>query len=156
MRNFSLIYVAAFLLSAMGVWGCSQQKTSAISAKVTELETHYAKLEDENRSLQVHHDQHRKKLTQIENQRNAFAADKSVLEQEKAELAKQLEQISRDRATLVKQVAQRTQERDTAQSNLMQFGKDLQALAGRVEAAVNTNSPSPNAAIIPASRSKTE
>lgn len=156
MRNISPVYVGVFLLSAIGVWGCSQQKTGAISAKVTELEARYAKLEDEHRTLQTHHDQHRKKLTQIENQRNAFESQNNALEKEKSELAKQVDQFVSELDRLNKLLAQRTQERDSAQLNLMQFSKDLQALAGRVEAALNNNSPNPNAAIIPASRSKIE
>ena len=145
MRNISPIYVALFLLSAMGVWGCSQQKTGAISAKINELETRYSKLEEDYRTLQFNHGQHQKKLIQIEEQRN-------VLEQEKTDLSQQLNTVKTEREALRKQISQRTQERDVAQTNLIQFSKDLQALASRVETALNNNSPSPNASIIPASR----
>ncbi len=48
--------------------------------------------------------------------------------------------------------AERTTERDTAQTNLAQFNRDLQALAGRIEAAVNNSQSSPTTPIIPASR----
>ena len=145
MKNISPVSVAVFLLCVMGVWGCSQQKTGAISAKITELETRYGKLEEDYRTLQTSHEQHRKKLTQIEAQRHA-------LEQEKTELNSQLDNVRIERETLSKQVALRTQERDLAQTNLTQFSKELQALAGRVETALNSNSSSPNASIIPASR----
>lgn len=145
MRNLSPVYLALFLLCAMGAWGCSQQKTGAISAKINDLETRYTKLEEDYRTLQQTHDQHRKRLTQIESQRVA-------LEQEKNELNKLLEAGNGERETLRNQVALRTQERDSAQGNLLQFSKDLQALAGRVETALNGNSSSPNATIIPASR----
>lgn len=145
MKYFNPAYVAVFLLCAIGAWGCSQQRTGAISAKITELESRYAKLEEEHHTLQSNYDDHRKKLNQIESQRSA-------LEQEKTELGKQVDQISVERETLRKQIAQRTQERDAAQSNLLQFSKDLQALAGRVESALNNNPPGPNAPIIPASR----
>ena len=149
MKNFSAVSIGVFLLCAFGLWGCGQQKTGAITAKINELETRYTKLEEDYRTLQANHDQHRKKLSQIEAERNA-------LESEKTELSNQLQKVSTERETLRRQVSQRTQERDVAQTNLMQFSKDLQALASRVETALNNNSPSPNAAIIPASRSKTE
>ncbi len=145
MRHISPIYVAVFLLSVVGVWGCSQQKTGAISTKISELESRYAKLEEDYRTLQYNHGQHQKKLTQLEAQRLA-------LEQEKTELNGQLTNVKSERETLRKQIAQRTQERDVAQTNLMQFSKELQALATRVETALNANIPAPNTSIIPASR----
>jgi chromosome segregation ATPase len=145
MKNFNPVYVALFLLCAMGAWGCSQQKTGAITAKIADLESRYAKLEEDYRTLQHTHDQHRKRLTQIESQR-------VLLEKEKTDLNQQLTNVTSERETLRTQVGQRTQERDTAQANLLQFSKDLQALAGRVESALNNNSPSPNAAIVPVSR----
>lgn len=145
MRSINPTFIAVFLLCAMGVWGCGQQKTGAIGAKISELETRYAKLEEDYRVLQSNHDQHRKKLSQIEGQRSA-------LQQEKTELNNQLDKLAAEHVTLRKQVLQRTQERDTAQTNLLQFGKELQALAGRIESAVNTNSPGSNATITPAAR----
>src|ERR1700722_13012785 len=145
MKNFTPVFVAVFLLSALGVWGCSQQKTGTISAKISELETRYTKLEEDYRTLQSTHDQHRKRIGQLEAQR-------TTLEAEKTDLSKQLETTAAQREALRNQVTERTRERDTAQTNLMQFSKDLQALAGRVESAVNSNSPSPTATIVPASR----
>ena len=149
MKKFNPVYIAVFLFCAMGAWGCSQQKTGAISAKINELETRYTKLEEDYRTLQHTHDQHRKRLTQLE-------AQHAVLEAERTELNKQLETVNTERDTLKNQVAQRTQERDTAQTNLTQFSKDLQALVGRVESALNSNSPGANASIIPASRGPSE
>lgn len=145
MRHISPIYVALFLLAAMGVWGCGQQKTGAISAKINELESRYAKLEEDYHTLQASHTQHQKKLAQVEEQRGA-------LENDKSELNRQLTSVKAEREVLKKQVSQRTQERDVAQTNLMQFSKDLQALASRVETALNGNAPTPNTTIIPASR----
>jgi SMC interacting uncharacterized protein involved in chromosome segregation len=145
MKNYTPVFVAVFLLSALSVWGCSQQKAGTISAKISELESRYTKLEEDYRTLQSTHDQHRKRLTQLEVQRTA-------LETEKADLSKQLDKTTAQRESLRKQVGDRTRERDTAQANLMQFSKDLQALAGRVESAVNNNSQSTSATIVPASR----
>jgi hypothetical protein len=67
-------------------------------------------------------------------------------------LTKTVENATGESEALRKQMSQRTAERDTAQANLSQFNKDLQALASRVEAAMNENSVNPNKAIIPASR----
>jgi SMC interacting uncharacterized protein involved in chromosome segregation len=145
MKNITAVSAGVFLLCAMGLWGCGQQKSGVISAKISELESRYAKLEEDYRTLQSNHDQHRKKLTQIEAQRN-------TLEAEKTDLSKQLDDVKIERESLRKQVSQRTQERDVAQTNLMQFSKDLQTLASRMESALNGNTPTPNASIIPASR----
>jgi SMC interacting uncharacterized protein involved in chromosome segregation len=144
MKNIKPVSVAVFLLCAMGLWGCGQQK-SAPNARLGELEARFAKLEEDYRTLQSNFDQQRKKLTQAEAQRNALNA-------EKTELAQQLDAVKAERETLSKQVSQRTQERDAAQTNLLQFSKDLQALAARVETSLNTDTPTPNASIIPASR----
>jgi chromosome segregation ATPase len=97
--------------------------------------------------LQAANEQGRKRLGQMETQR-------TTLEQQKNDLAKQLEDHSGEREELRKQVSQRTTERDAAQTHLMQFSKELQALAGRIESAVNTSPPNPNVAIVPASRRK--
>ena len=144
MRSFKPIAVVGLLLCGMSLWGCNQQKTGTISNKIRELESRHAKLEEDYRTLQAANEQHRKRL-------NAVEAQRTVLEADKAELAKQLDVATTERETLKKQIAQRTQERDSAQSNLVQFSKDLQALAGRIEAAANPQV-SPNATIIPASR----
>ncbi|MBI2806414.1 MAG: hypothetical protein HYX68_15650 [Planctomycetes bacterium] len=138
-------YIVAFLLCVMGTWGCSQQKTGAISAKINELESRYSKLEADYRTLQATHELHRKKLAQIETRRVS-------LEKEKTELSDQVAAITTERDTLRKQVAARIQERDAAQNNLVQFTKDLQALAGRMDAALNNQAPGANTTIIPASR----
>ena len=145
MKNVNPIYVPLLLLCAFGVWGCSQQKTGAVSARIQELETRYTKLEEDYRALQTTNEQQRKKLVVIEAQR-------AFWEKDKKELNSQLEAVNNDRETQRKETAQRTQERDAAQANLMQFSKELQALAGRIETAMTNSSPSATVLIIPASR----
>ena len=145
MNRFNPWYVAVLLVCALGAWGCSQQKTGAISAKISDLESRYAKLEEDYRTVQALNDQHRKKLNQAEAQRVA-------LEKEQASLRREVASINADRETLRKQVAERTSERDSAQTNLIQFSKELQTLASRVEAAVNNNSPNSGTSMLPASR----
>jgi chromosome segregation ATPase len=145
MAKFHPWSVVVLLLCAMGLWGCNQQKGGgAINTKIRELETRYAKLEEDFRTLQATNEQNRKRMNQAESQRDA-------LETEKTELTKQVEDATKERDVLRGQVTQRTQERDSVQANLMQFSKDLQALAGRLETAASGPS-SPNVPIINASR----
>ncbi len=145
MRNFSPLIIAALLFCGIGAWGCNQQKTGVISNKIRDLEARYAKLEEDHRALHATSEQNRKRLLAVEAQRSA-------LEEEKNDLSKQLDLTVSERETLRKQIALRTQERDTAQNNLSQFSRDLQALAGRVEAAANINQSNSNPTILPASR----
>jgi chromosome segregation ATPase len=145
MKYFNPLLIGVLLVCSLSLWGCTNQKTGAISVKVRELETRYAKLEEDYHTLQNTHDQNRKKLTESESQRAA-------LDKDKTDLAKQLETSTSESEELRKQVAQRTAERDTAQTNLRQFGKDLQALAGRVETVLNHSPQNPNLTIVPASR----
>ena len=143
MRNTNPIVLAGLLLCAMSLWGCNQQKSGTITAKIRELETRYTKLEEDYRTLHSSNEQTRKRLAAVERQR-------AELEAEKSELTRHLESASSERDTLKTQVTQRTAERDAAQNNLAQFSKDLQALVGRIEATVAN--PSSNPSIIPASR----
>jgi len=145
MKNVSPFVIAGLLVCAMSLWGCNQQKNGTITTKIRDLETRYSKLEEDYKSLYTANEQNRKRLNVVEKER----AD---LETEKTDLSKQLDSTTTERDTLRKQVSQRTQERDSAQNNLMQFSKDLQALAGRIEAAANANPVTPSASIIPASR----
>jgi chromosome segregation ATPase len=144
MKNFNRVLVAGLLFCTMSMWGCTQQKTGAISTKIRELEARYTKLEEDYKTLQAAHEQHRKRLNQAETQRAA-------LEKDKADLTTQLEATNGEREALAKQVSQRTVERDAAQNNLVQFSKELQGLVGRVESTLNSSS-SPNVSIVPASR----
>lgn len=143
MRYFHSLLFGLIALGITGLWGCGQQKTGLFNAKIRELEARYAKLEEDFRTLQLASEQSRKRLSAVETQRAA-------LEAEKAALTKQVEGTAAERESLRKLVGQRTTERDMAQANLVQFSKDLQSLAGRVEAVLNENSANPS--IIPASR----
>jgi outer membrane murein-binding lipoprotein Lpp len=143
MNNLKPLVIAALLLCAMSLWGCNQQKTGSVATKIRELETRYSKLEEDYRTLHAASEQTRKRLAAVERQR-------TELETEKADLVKQLESASSERDAFKTQVTLRTAERDAAQNHLMQFSKDLQALAGRIEATVAN--PSAHPSIIPASR----
>ena len=132
----------------LGVWGCNSQKNGAFNAKIREMEGRYAKLEDDFRAVTASAEQTRKKVTQAE-------ARRVEAEEKVAELSRRVEELQtvvQERDELKKQLQTRTAERDGYQGPLMQFSRDLQALAGRVETAANA-SPSPGVTIaIPASR----
>ncbi len=123
--------VAALLLSTMslGLWGCGQQN-GAFAAKVREMEARHAKLAQAETRL-------KEALARVQ------------------ELGKQVEELQvvvLERDELKKQLTARTGERDAAQTQLSQFSRELQALAGRVEAAA-ASIPGPAVTIaIPASR----
>ncbi|MBM4069606.1 MAG: hypothetical protein FJ271_11745 [Planctomycetes bacterium] len=117
-----------WILSGMiilGIWGCSQGKNDAV-VKLKQLEAQHARLQDDLETAQKASDNFRKRLTQVESQR--------------AELAKQvaeLKTVVRERDDLRQQLSTRTGERDSFHSQLIQFGRELHTLAGRVEAATN-------------------
>ena len=115
------------ILAPLGLWGCAQERNGAAATKLRDLAARNAKLEEDFRIASNTTDTLRKKLTQAETQR--------------AELAKQVEvlqEVLRERDELRKQVASRTGERDALHTQLLQFGKELQNLAGRIEAAAST------------------
>ncbi len=76
MKNFNPLVIAAFLICAMGLWGCGQQKTGAITTKIRDLENRYAKLEEDYRALQATSDQSRKRLSAVEAQRANLEKEK--------------------------------------------------------------------------------
>jgi chromosome segregation ATPase len=141
--------VTALLLSTMslGLWGCGQQN-GAFAAKVRELEARHAKLEDDYRNISTANDQGRKKLAQAELRLKEALGRVD-------ELTKQVEDLQvvvLERDQLKKQLAARTGERDAIQTQFLQFSRELQDLAGRVETAAAA---SPGAALtlaVPASR----
>jgi hypothetical protein len=124
------------LTTLLGLWGCTQSTPpNNGSARLRELEARNARLEDDCRSAVAARDQARKKLTTLEEQR--------------AQLAQQVEQLQRvakERDEFRQQAAVRTAERDAIQAQLVQFGKELQNLAQKVDQAVQANSSPPVAA----------
>jgi chromosome segregation ATPase len=140
MTKASPPFLAVLLIASLSIYGCTSQKTGAINAKIREMDARYAKLEEDYRTIAATNDAFRKKLSQSEAQR--------------AELAKEvaaLRVVVAERDELRKQLEARTGERDAVHAQLTQFNKDVQALAGRIQAAVNSQ-PGPEVVIIPASR----
>lgn len=129
--NTGLFNKGLWILSGMiilGVWGCSQGKNDAI-ARLKQLEAQHARLQEDHEAAQKANDNFRKRLAQVESQR--------------ADLAKQVTELKtavRERDDLRQQLSTRTGERDTLHSQLLQFGRELHTLAGRIEAATNGSS----------------
>ncbi len=138
-------YLLVFAVCSVSLWGCNQHRTATINAKINDLETRYAKLEEDYRTVQLAGEQQRKRLNQLESENKS-------LESAKNDLTRQLVDSKIDRESLRKQVAARTTERDNANTNLQQFTKELQALALRAETAMNSTAQPPGGTIIPVSR----
>jgi SMC interacting uncharacterized protein involved in chromosome segregation len=150
MKKTNSWFLAVVLVCTLGMWGCNSQKNGAFNAKIREMEARYAKLEDDFRSVTASAEQTRKKITQAE-------ARRVEAEEKVAELSRRVEELQtavQERDELRKQVQTRTAERDAYQGQLMQFSRDLQALAGRIETAANAGA-NPSAGVttaIPTSR----
>jgi chromosome segregation ATPase len=130
MNRANQALVMLLILMTVGLWGCAQGKSSAPgSARLRDLESRHAKLEEDHRATTAAAAQAR---------RQAAAA-----QQERDALRQRLEQANKEREELRQQVAARTGERDTLQSNLLQFSKELHTLAGRIDAAAGLQTGQP-------------
>jgi chromosome segregation ATPase len=146
MSKFSSFFLVLVLLCSAGMYGCTQQKNSATGTKLHELETRFAKLEEDYRTISATNDANRKKLTQLEAQKAELTTEVEKTTQERDELRKEREELR-------KQLLTRTGERDTVQAQLTQFRQDLQSLVARVDAAINTSGASVTpVTAVPASR----
>jgi chromosome segregation ATPase len=113
------------LVTTLGLWGCAQRSTPGTnSARLRDLESRNAKLEEDYRAAVAARDQARKKVTAVE--------------EKLAHLERRLEELQsalKERDELRQLVTTRTNERDAFQTQLNLFGKELQNLVGRIEAA---------------------
>ncbi|MCI0458689.1 MAG: hypothetical protein L0Z62_17160 [Gemmataceae bacterium] len=117
-----------FVVVSLGIWGCAQGNGPATgSARLRDLEARHAKLEEDYRATVAARDQARKKVTALEQERTALVQQ-----------VERLQQVVKERDELRQQVASRTTERDALHGQLIQFGKDLQALLGRIDAIAGT------------------
>jgi chromosome segregation ATPase len=104
------------IVTTVGVWGCARQTGSSPGlARLRELETRNAKLEEDYRAV----------LAQRDQERRGAAALAAELDQ--------LRTVSQERDDLRKQLAALTAERNAVQTTLTQFTKDLQQLLGKME-----------------------
>jgi septal ring factor EnvC (AmiA/AmiB activator) len=126
--NKALLIV--MVVATLGLWGCAQNPgSSAHSARIRDLESRNAKLEEDYRAVVSTRDQYRKRLNSTE--------------ERKAELTQELEAALRERDELRQLVSTRQGERDALHGQLIQLGKELQSLAGRIEAATATTANPP-------------
>jgi septal ring factor EnvC (AmiA/AmiB activator) len=121
--NKALLVV--MVVATLGLWGCAQNPSgTATSARIRDLESRIARLEEDYRVVVTARDQYKRKLVSAE-ERSAQQAD-------------QLKTVARERDELKQQVNARGAERDALQNQLIQLGKDLQSLAVRIESATGT------------------
>src|ERR1051325_2792511 len=98
------LFLALLLFATMGMYGCTQQKNGAFTAKIREMENRYTKLEEDYKAVVASSEATRKRLAQSEQQR--------------ADLTKQVEELQQavaERDELRKQLTARTGERDAVQ-----------------------------------------
>lgn len=121
MKRMHKALIVAFVAS-FGLWGCAQGPTNGPASleRLRALETKNTKLEEDFRAAAATRDQLRKKLTEVEAQREQQAGQLQVLHKERDDLQRQL--------------TARTGERDTAMTQYEDFRKNIRDLLGRAEA----------------------
>jgi chromosome segregation ATPase len=123
--------IVLMLTAVLGVWGCTQNRGSSGSARIRDLEARNAKLEEDYRAAVADAAQVRKKLTAAETQAARLA-----------EQAKELEAVCQERDRLRQQVSTAVSEKNAVHAQLVQFGRELQNLAVKIDAAA-TGQPAP-------------
>jgi len=147
MTKASPLFLAVVLFCTAGMYGCTQQKNGAASAKIRDMEARYTKLEEDYRAVVVTSEANRKKLTQLEAQKVELAKEVEDLRV----VVTERDDLRKDRDDLRKQLATRTGERDTYQTQLTQFRQDLMSLVKpcRFDAGPARNATSPAATNTP-------
>lgn len=131
MNSAKKALVVVLLLVTLSFWGCAQKQTPVGSARVRDLETRNAKLEEDYRVAVGQRDLARKKQGSAEE-------ENASLTQQLSQQLEQLQTATRERAELRVRVG----DRDNLHAQLVQLGKELQGLAGRIDSAIN-NTPAP-------------
>src|SRR6516164_6731576 len=127
MKSTSKGLIITMALATLGFWGCAQNRSGAnTAAKLRELEARHAKLEEDYQAVVLGNETFRKRLAAVQAQR-----------EELARKVEKLQAVVHERDELKEQVAVRTGERDALHTQMVQFGKELQNLMGRVEAATH-------------------
>jgi chromosome segregation ATPase len=115
------------LVTTLGLWGCTQNRSGTGAAKLRDLESRNAKLEEDYRAAVADGADLRKKLSDAEDQVALLTRQ-----------AAQLPTVLKDRDRLRQQVQTTTSERAALLSQMQQFSRDLQTLAGKVDAAAGS------------------
>jgi chromosome segregation ATPase len=126
--KFILLILIVF---TVGVWGCARQTGGSPGlARLRELETRNAKLEEDYRAVMAQRDQERRGAAALAEKCTQLAAELD-----------QLRAVSQERDDLRKQLATLTTERNAVQATLSQFTKDLQQLLGKMETTTSGMTP---------------
>jgi chromosome segregation ATPase len=149
MSKASPLFLAVLLFCSASMYGCTNQKNGAASAKIRDMEARFTKLEEDYHAVVAASEAARKKLAQAD-------ADRAALSKEVDELrvvVQERDDLRKERDDLRKQLTVRTGERDNIQTQLVQFREDLQSIIGRVDGVLNTsNGPGKAVTVVPASR----
>jgi hypothetical protein len=117
--------LVVMVVATLGLWGCAQgQSGGTAGARIRELESRTAKLEEDYRAAVAARDLARKRLAVAEEQKNQLA-----------QKAEQLPALKRERDELRIQVSARISERDSVQAQYDQFRKTIRNLLGQADAA---------------------
>jgi len=145
MKNASTVFLVIMMFCSLGLWGCTHQKNGAYGARIRELENRYLKLEEDYKVVVQASDLLRKKVGQLETERNDLNNQ-----------VDELKNIARERDQLRIQLATRTSERDSLHSQIGQFRRDMQELIGRMDTALSQSGASGNQTVpaVQTSRSK--
>jgi septal ring factor EnvC (AmiA/AmiB activator) len=122
------------VVAALGVWGCAQgpgQPNAANAEQIKVLEGKVAKLEDAYRSVTAGRDQIRKKLADVEEQ-------KEKLQHELTQLQNTL---TKERDELKAQLVARTAERDAVVTQFEVLRKGVRSLLSQADAAMPNTGP---------------
>jgi outer membrane murein-binding lipoprotein Lpp len=145
MKTVATAFLATVVISSVGIWGCAQQKNNVQARKIRDLEARYVKLEEDSRAGAASLENTRKKLTRLE------LLQTHQMEELKAALAER-DEMRQKAEDLRQKLVTRTTERDNVNSQLLQFSKELQSFASRVETAAiaQMNSPGSSPVAVPA------
>jgi hypothetical protein len=125
--------LVVMVVATLGLWGCTQDKNHGNgNARYRALESKYAELEKDFRTVAAARDLARKKLLAAEEQKN--------------QLGQQLDQLqgaAKERDDLRQQVNLRATERDALQTQFDQFRKNIRKLLGQAESAATTTATTP-------------
>jgi outer membrane murein-binding lipoprotein Lpp len=148
MTKASPLLLAIVLFGTAGVYGCTNQKNDTLNAKIREMETRFAKLEEDYRTVVATSEATRKKLTQAEAQKIALTKEVEELRP----VVGERDELRKERDELRKQLVTRTGERDAMQAQLAQFRQELQGLITRVDSVLTTPEANSSVSAVPASR----
>jgi chromosome segregation ATPase len=119
--------LVVMLTGLLGLWGCTQGgSSSSTSARLRELEARSARLEDDYKTAVAARDQARKKATALDEQRSQLVQQ-----------VEQLLKVAKERDDLRTQLTARAAEREALQANLLQFSRELQNLAAKIDHAAS-------------------